>query len=227
MVKAPLGSMKLAISIALSDTPLIYEADGQVDLEGQAYTGDEELTFIGEQAGEQIFAEPQEPPTAESGDMTTVAGGFTVPAVQRDIEEDPSDDLATESPEHLDRGMGARDAAPRELGRSLRERPGGVVVADIGPLSRRIAASAAVPARRWELERYAIEHPSITSFCIDASGTAAPDETRQNLALGGLGVPFDAFLAARAELFSELAVLRVQCARRTAPQEWSSAAVRR
>jgi hypothetical protein len=210
IVKKPIASVKLAISIGPGAGPLVYETHGLVDFPAQAYTADEQVAFIGELGGEQVFADdPAEPPDAEFGELVETSAGVTVPAVQGDSGGDPADEPPTGSPEHLAlEAWASRALAPGELRIALRERPGGAIVADIGPVSRPVGSSRALPDSRWALERYVIEHPESTCFRLDSSGSPGPDQQLEH-ALGKLQEPFDVFLAARRAFFAELSDLPV------------------
>lgn len=212
LVKSPLGTVTVALRIDPDDPELlIYEPSGGVDLEAQAFEGDEGLTLVGERGGEEVFATSVEPPEAEYGALVEPEPGSSVPAVQADItEEAPGEARTTQSPEHLAvEAWAAGQLTPGGVSTSLRRRPSGEVVADVGLVPRELEAASAMPLSRWELERHAIDNPRTTAFRISRSGALAPNQEIERLDLGPLATPFDAFLDARERFFGELATSKV------------------
>src|SRR4029079_12466160 len=212
IVQKPLDEFVLALSVGPSGEPHLYEASGRVDLEAQAYSGDETLTLIGEIDGEQVLAESVSTPGNEFGELVGVGAGegLTVPAVQAELDDESADEAPADSPEHLAVEAWARGLLePGSLRTSVRRRPGDAIVADIGPVSRPLAAAGGVFAARWALERHAIDHPRTTAFKITTAGTAVPDDELGQLELGDLRDAFEVFLSAREAFFAALAELHV------------------
>lgn len=205
LTKTRLGEITLALRIDPEDSTLIYETGGRVDLESQAYSGAEDLTFVGEREGAEIFAEKIQPPD-EIGALT-VAGEWDVPAIQVETPEDDSEDVTpTESPLHLSvEAWAAGQTRTGEFSPRVRQRPDGTVVADIGVLQTPIEAGEAMPLPRWLLERYVIEHPEYTTFELATGGEIRPADAIEKLELGSLEAPFGRFRAARRAFFEELA----------------------
>jgi hypothetical protein len=210
LVKSPLDSVQIAIAVGTTHLPLAYEAGGAVDLEAQAYSGDENLTFIAEQDGEELWSESIEPPESEFGEFRQLRGQISVPVVQASADDEEDVDQHTESPEHLAiEEWAAEVLPPGPLQASLRLRSNDVVVADIGPVSKPIATSESIPASRWSLERHLITHPRTIAFHLSQTGPPAPNASVEDLALGDLESPFEEFLVAREAFFGELTRLRV------------------
>ncbi len=205
---------KLTIALQIDPdaaAPFVYEADGDVDVELQAYAGDETLTFIGESDGEQRFAREVDTPEEDHGALIAIdwdSGCVSVPAVQDEGELSDNDRAhqPTASPEHLAVESWAQGVLPPgELVTSLRRHSQHNIVADVGPISRPVDDGTAMPVDRWKLEQHAIENPETTAFLIDQAYAISSDESLSNLPLDDLlQGPFDAFLAARKALFEDL-----------------------
>ena len=213
MVKTPLDSLRLAINVGGEPTFLVYESSGVIDLESQAYSGDEGLTFIAERDGEEIWAEDVEPPNPEDfefGELVTLRGNISAPVVQTAVDGGSVDETRTESAEHLAiEKWKSGVLPPGPLHASLRRRPNGIVVADIGPVSMPLVGSSSIPVSRWDLERYLIHSPRVTAIQVSNTGTLSANDEVDRLALGDLSAAFDEFLLAREAFFAELADLSV------------------
>lgn len=210
IVKKPLDSVRIAISIGTADDALVYEADGIIDLEAQAYSGDESLNFVAEHGGEEIWTQQAEPPEEEFGTLIPLRGETPAPGIQTQLDDDSADDEHVASPEHLAIDQWAAGVLPPgELSASLRHRPEGVVVADIGPVSIPVIGSESMPASRWALEKHVIDNPRTVAFRISNEALPRPDIDIEGLALGDLQDPFDEYLAARENFFAELSSLKV------------------
>jgi hypothetical protein len=208
-----LGELILAFRIAAEDETLIYSPDGVVDLDAQAYSADEDVTFVGEQDGAEVFSEAVEP-TREDGELVAVGGAWSAPAIQDLQPDDVSEDIPpTESPLHLAiETWAAGQLPPGELTFSVRARPDGTVVADAGIVQRPIETGDGMPLPRWQLEQYIIAHPELTTFEVTATGEIQGAEQVHALEVGALEEPFNRFLAARIEFFGQLAMSDVPTA---------------
>lgn len=209
----PYDKVDIAVKIGPDDI-LVYEENGLVDLNTQAFSGDEALTFVAEKDGAQLWTHSLMPPNGEGGEFgefVELPGGLRVPAVQADYDEDPdAEQEFTESPEHFAIEQWARGVlAPGNFSPFLRERPNGVVVADVGPVSRAVADFTSISTSRWRIERQIIETPSVTAFSLSSDGHLAPRQEVEKLDLGDLGPRFEAFLEARAVFFAQLQTYKV------------------
>jgi hypothetical protein len=204
--------VQLAICIGPGEV-LAYEAEGEIDFQAQAFSGDETLTLVAERNGRELLAEAVETPEAEYGALITVGEDIAIPAVQDELPASSGADDVTASPEHLAIESWANGIlAPGALRPSLRRRPGGSVVADVGPVVGPLAGSVGVAASRWHLEQHVIEHPRTTAFRIDEDGALTPNARVEALALGALEPAFDEFLATRDAFFMELGGAQVASA---------------
>ncbi len=189
----------------------VYENNGDVDVELQAYAGNEILTFIVKPSGEQPSSHEVDTPEEEYGDLIEIdwgAGCVSVPAVQGESELSDSDraNPTTASPEHFAVESWAQGVIPPgELVTSLRRLAQHKVVADVGAISRPVDDGTGMTKDRWKLEEYAIENPETTAFHIDEAYEISSDEDLSELPLDHLlQGPFEAFIAARKALFEDL-----------------------
>jgi hypothetical protein len=202
----PSDEVLLAVNIGGPDSTLVYEEQGLIDLNAQAFSGDEVLTFIAEKDGAELWTKAIEPPKEEFGDVTELPGGLYAPAVQADAEGDPdAEEEMAYSAEHLAiEQWTAGVLPPGPLEAFLRRRPNGVVVADVGPISRPVPDFKSTPTSRWELEQKIIETPRVTAFRLMPEGDLLERSEIEELELGHLRPQFEAFLEAREVFFRQL-----------------------
>ena len=203
---SPGDEVRLAISINPSDSTLVYEQQGQIYLEAQAFSGDENLTLIAERDGSELWTEPMVPPESEFAEFVDLPGGLKAPVVQGEIERDADAEQPVYSCEHLAIHEWASGVLPPgALDTSLRSRANGLVVADVGPVSKPVIDFMSIPLSRWNLERQLIENPRTCAFNLTDEGALIPRSEIEELPLGDLTSTFDEFLEARATFFAELA----------------------
>lgn len=199
-----LGELTLAFRIASGDDTIIYSPDGTVDLDAQAYSAAEDLTFVGELDGEEVFSRSVES-TDEDGGLVTLTGTISAPAIQDLLPEDLPEDLPpTESPIHLAlESWAAGQLEAGELTFAVRAWADNGVIADVGIVQRPIETGQGMPLPRWQLEKYVIEHPTVTTFEV-ADGELRPADHVDTLELGPLEEVFQDFLNARVSFFASL-----------------------
>lgn len=211
MVKTPLDTLALAITVGTNGDSLIYEAEGNIDFAAQAYSGEESLNVIAERDGQEQWARPLDPSASDSDDddygwmAAGLPEGASVPVVQMQSPDEPSDLRETDSPEHLAiEEWAAGSVSTGSFRSSVRRRPTGEIAADIGTTYRPLASKLAGSLDRWKLERHVIDSPRITAFVVDANGVPTPNHAIEELALGPLESPFQRFVDAREVFFAEL-----------------------
>ena len=213
LVKKPLDAISLAIGLGTESDPFVYEINGIIDLEAQAFSAEESFTVVAEQPGREPWTgnvQADDANDAEYGSLLRPREGLSIPGVLSfQQEQDAMADLC-ESAEHLAIEQWKLGVLlPGDLKTSLRRLPGDLVVADIGPVWRQVSESRSMPVSRWELERHLIENPRITSFVIDEGLEIKPNDEIELLALGELTESYEKFLEARELFFAELGKLVV------------------
>ena len=152
MVKKPLASMKLAISVSPAEDPLVYEAEGLWTSLPRHIPPRAVRVHRRARRRAGLRRDPPEPPEAEFGELVETSAGVTVPAVQGDSGERPRRRTAN----RVARASGARslgkpdararrvaDRAARATGR--RDRRGhraGLPAAGLKRLAARFAVGA-------------------------------------------------------------------------------------
>lgn len=213
LVKTPIDTIFLAIEVGSEDDPFLYEINGIIDLEAQAFSAEETFTVVAEEPGSEPWTsnvQPDDIEDAEYGCLLEARKGVSIPGVLAFQQEQATANEPCESPEHLAVEQWKLGVLPPgDLKISLRRLPGDLVVADIGPAWRQVVESQSMPVSRWEIERHVIENPRTTAFVIDGGLEIKPNDDIENLALGELGELHEKFLEARVKFFAELGMLAV------------------